>query len=718
MRKLLIGGSAVLILLVGGIAWILSHPGDPLANARKSIAHQNMRGAEFYLRQALRVHPDNAEVAFLLGRVDLALGNPQAAELELRRARDRGYSQSALTIPLGQAYLQQQHFDAALRDFDPTGAQAVDRGDILTIRAAAQLALGDATAAATTIALAQAATPDSRETLLTASRIALARDDPGSAASLVDRILVREPGQPDALLLQGEIAMRRSDPKTALAKARLALASNPGRLDARMVEARALAALGKPDEARGSVSQVLRGSPKNVSANFLSAMLEIQAGDYEGADAALTRIGPVVDRLPRGLYFLAVTKLGIGQPAQAEEAASKFLAKMPDDIAGLKLLAFIDLARRQAAPALHLLQSGALASHQDADTLDLTGRAQALLGDLNAATSSFAQASQRAPKDTAILNRLAAAHLDLGDAKAAEDDLRRSLRIAPKQHLAGEAIVQASLARGDTAVATQEVEQLRSSLGDTEEVGVLAAQVKLASLDFKGAQAQLQDVRHRFPDSRAAILGLARINGLLGEPEAARTLLQDQLHRHPDDGSALDALLPILFASKQDDLAVRVAEAAHTAAPDNPGITADLAGTYVRTRQADRAVALLDRASAEANPALDALRARILSSGGKTEQAERAFRAILRQSPSNLRIRTELAYLAGTNQEIRRCSRRSARRLGAGTRERVAAWRPGRHRSENRRHQTGAGYDCRLARGQEQSARRQCSGWGCLAGGG
>ena len=643
MRKLAIISLPVLALAAAA-AWLTLRHSDPIAGAKQRMARQDMRGAELYLRQALRHDPNSAEAAYLLGRVDLSLGNPQAAELELKRAQQRNYPYSAIVPPLGQAYLQQRHFDAILREFDPVRAAAPDRAAILIIRAAAQLALGDAVAAAVSAGQAEALEPASRDVMLTAARIALARDDLDGAAERAARVLAHEPGQADALLLQSEVAMRRNDAKTALARAQAVLAGSPGRLDARMMEARSLAALDRPQAARASIEQVLRGAPRNVGANYLSAMLATQAGDYASADTALTAISSVVDRLPRGLYFVAVAKLGLGQSAQAEEAATKFLSRSPDDTAGLKLLAFIDLARHRPAAALALLQQGTLATQHDADTLDLIGRAQAMSGDMQAATTSFGQATKLAPADTAILNRLAAAQLNLGNTAAAEADFKRSLDIAPKQRLAGEAIVQAALARGDIEAANRDVDRLRRALGDGEEAGVLAAQVKLASLDFGGAETTLRDLLRRFPDSRPATLNLVRTLSLQNNQPGAQALLASWLQQHPGDGAALDLLLPGLI-NADIERAIATAEAAHTAAPDDTNIVAALAATYARAHQASRAVALLDRASAETKPQLDLLRAHLLADDGKAAQAEQAYRGTLRQDPGNVRARIDLAAL-------------------------------------------------------------------------
>ncbi len=645
MRKGLMIGFPLLALAAAGGGYLYLHQGHPIDAAKRRMASGNMSGAELYLRQAVRDQPNSAEAAFLLGEVDLSLGQPEAAELELRRALAHGYDRRPIILPLGQAYLQQRHFQEALHDFQPDTAPPGGLGDTLTIRAAAMLSLGDTKGAQATIAQAEQASPTQIETQLTAARIALAADDIATASAHTAKILAADPKQADALLIDADLALRRGDTRTALANAQTVLAKNPNRVDARLIEARTLAAQGQTDGARTSLHKVLRASPKNVGANYLESMLAIQQGDYPSADNAMTNINTVIGQLPRGFYFMAVTKLGMGQPAQAEEAITKFLSKSPDDLSGLKLLAFIDLSRQHPDRTLALLNDARLAGHQDAEMLDLKGRALSMQGNSKAAEDTLRQAAKLAPKDTQILNRLAAAELARGKSADAEAELRHSLTLEPNQRLAGEAIVQADLARGDIPAALADVEKLRTRIGDAEEVGVLAAQVRIAGLDMDGAETQLRDVLQRFPDSQPATLNLVRIYGLRGDVPGAEKLLESWLRRHPGDEVALDVLLPTLLASKQGERAVGVAEAAHEAAPDNLGIIAALAGVYVQVRTPERAAALLDRASAETNPQLDTLRARVLATLGHYEQAEDAFRATIRQTPGNLRARTDLAAL-------------------------------------------------------------------------
>ena len=721
MRKpLLIALPIVAILVAGTGWWFFGHTRDPIAAAKQRMARGDMRGAALYLTQAARAQPENAEVAFLLGKADLAVNNPAAAQLEFLRARDRGWDKAAIVLPLGQAYLQQRHFTELLHDFDPDTLPASTRADVLSLRATAQMSLRDLETATATADAAEALAPHDAQVLLTVARIALLHNDLVKAGDRAEKALNADPKpddsqRGDAKLLQAEIALRQNDPKAGLALAKSVLSANPTRLDAKLMEARALASTGQEQEARTAIEAVLHAAPRDVPANFLHAMLAIHAGDFAAADASLQQIAQVIPELPRGYYFVAVTKLGMGQVAQAADAATQFLSQKPDDINGLKLMAFIDLASRHPDRALSVLQTPALAAHPDADMLDLRGRALAMAGDLKAAKDSFAEASALQPQDVRILNRLAATELNLGDSQAGEADLKHSLELAPDQRLAGEAIVQSSLARGDIDAARKGVEALRKKQGDSETVGVLDAQVKMAALDMAGAETELREVLNRFPDSRAATLSLVRIDGLKGDDAEADSLLEAKLRKHPSDIQLLDALLPMLFAQNQIDRAVKAAQIAHDAVPDNASVTAALAGAYLRAKQPDRAVGLLDRASADSNGGLDFLRARILAQEGKPDLAKAAFQSILDRTPGDTHARSGPCRADGGTWRFRRCARPAARRAETGTRQpgtarrsRGCGFAPGR--AWTGRREEGAGHCRILARRPRQSAGCQFPG--------
>ncbi len=662
MRKSwLIALAAAASLLAGGV-WLACFRETSLQAARRRLAANDLRGAVLYLNDAVRAAHHREEAEFLLGRTDLILGAPVPAERELKLARQDGDEAPDIVPLLGRAMLEQQNDAAALASCDPAQVAPEARAACLAVQATALLGLRRPAEAAAAAAAALAASPADPAVQVAAARVAMAKADLAAAEAHAAQAAASPSPAPhptatdplapgDAFAIRAELALRRGDPKAAADFAAAALRRDPWRLQARLLAARAAAALGQFRQARDDVDLVLRAIPSHQAANYLRALLALHEGDFVAADLALRQLGTAIDDFPRGLFFVAVARLGTGHLAEAEAADATFLAAAPTDTGAAKLLAMIAIARAHPQQALRVLDAPPLAGLDDADTLDLRGRAQALTGNMQGAAGSFARASALAPKDSGILNRLAGAELHIGDVPAAEADLRRSLLAAPGQTEAAGGLVQAALLRGDLQAAAAAVAQLRRDAGDTEAAGVLAAQVQMAGLDMREAAATLRDVLVRFPGSGAAALTLARVELLQGNADSARAVLETRLATRPDDAQALEALLTLLFADHRAAEAVRQAEAAHEAAADNQAITEALADAYAKANQASRAVALLDRTSAGGIPRLDLLRAGLLAQAGRTAEAVAAFRTVIDRDPGNVPARLGLAgLLAATRQ--------------------------------------------------------------------
>jgi tetratricopeptide (TPR) repeat protein len=130
-----------------------------------------------------------------------------------------------------------------------------------------------------------------------------------------------------------------------------------------------------------------------------------------------------------------------------------------------------------------------------------------------------------------------------------------------------------------------------------------------------------------------------------GDTTDATDLLEAALAKHPADAGLLDLLLPSLFDAHQTAKAVALAEAAHEAASADTDITSTLAEAYLKAGQPDRAIGLLDRASAGNNQRLDFMRAGILAKRGQAVLAQATLQSILDKSPGNTDARLLAARL-------------------------------------------------------------------------
>jgi putative PEP-CTERM system TPR-repeat lipoprotein len=653
MRRVLFLSLPILLLLCAGLGWyVVANRGDLVADARLRLARGDLHGAQIDLDSFLRRNPGNAEAEFRLGQVLLALDNPVAAARELRLARDHGYSARAIILPLGQTYIRQQLYDQALENFDPDRAPPGGQADTLALRAQLYLALHRMDEAAAAALAAKQAGPNDIAPCIAAARVALARGDLASAEAESQRALRLDPGSADALKLAADIALHRGKPQEALTLAQQVLAANPADNEAKMAAARAYAALGRSDQAIPLLNQVARAEHRDSAPRFLRAVLADKAHDFATADTNLNAISSVIDDLPQGQYYLGVTKLGLGQVDQAQEAAAKYHARSPSDPQGTKLLALTELALHRPDQAAQLIAGLVAGGHADAETLDLLGRAQSLAGNYAAAAASFARAVALSPGDVDILNRLAATKLQLGQDEAAVDDLKHSLALKPGQDDAGTTLVHAALAHGDVKVAAEAVASLRQAHGETPVVGMLNAAVLAAGQDLRGAETAYRAVLARYPETpanqaalRQTTLGLVQTLAQLGDVPGLQAVLTGWVQQHPKDVEALGLLVKLLLADGKPDQAVTVASAAHDASPADIGLTELLARTYVAAHKLDRAESLLDRAGAGTNPTLGRQRAEVLAMAGKSEEARTAYANLLQLAPGDVVARLGLVQL-------------------------------------------------------------------------
>lgn len=653
MRRVLFLGLPLLVILCGGLGWyVVAHRADLLADAQARLARGDLHGAEVDLDSFLRRHPGSAVGEYRLGLIELGLDNPVAAARELRQAQAHGYDAKAIIMPLGQTYMRQQLYDQALTDFDPDKAPPGGRAETLAFRAQVFLALNKIDDAGQAAEAAEAAAPDAPAPLVAAGRVELARNDFALAQVKADRALALDPRNVDALLLRSDVALRRSDAKTALRFAQTVLAANPSDLNAKMAAARAYAGLGDAADAIPLLDQVSRAERRDSAPRFLRAILADRAHDFATANANLEAISSVIDDIPQGNYYLGVTKLGLGQFGQAQEAAAKFHARSPDDADGTRLLALTELSLNQPQEAQKLVSGLVASGHTDPETLDLLGRSQAMAGDMKAAEVSLARSAASNPKNVDVLNRLAAVRLRLGKDREAIADLQHSLDLKPGQDDAGVTWVQAALALGDVNSAADAVVRLRQAHGETPLTGMLNATVLAARQDLSGAEVAYRAVLARYPQTKAneealrqTTLGLVETLGKLGQVQAVQDALTAWVQKNPTDVQSLGLLLKLLFADGKPDQAVAVASAAHDGAPSNVGLTEMLARAYVAAHKLDRAAALLDRAGAGINPKLAQLRAETLAMAGKPAEARTAYANLLQLAPADVAARLGLVQL-------------------------------------------------------------------------
>ena len=623
----------------GGGVWYWRRSHDQMGIAHAALIRGDLRVAQLTLRALVRDDPNNAEAHFRLGAVQLSLGDPVAAERELRLARAGGLDVGQIAPLLARAYLAQDRFADVLKDFPVDTLPPDQAAPLLVSRALAQLGLKQNDAAAATIAEAERLAPQSADALLAAARIALAREDVAGAEAKVDHALAISPRSIDALTLKGTLRRVNKDLPAAVAAFDIAIEVTPNALPLRLERADTLLAMGQDQKARDDVAIVLKADARNPTANYLQAVLLFHAKDWAGADAALQKIAPEIGRFPRGEYFAALVKTSLGQVEQATEIATHYVAHAPGDAAGYKLLAGIQSSAQRPEQAIEVLNRAFAAGVADVELLEMLGAAYTQTGQTALARQTLVRAAALANDNPRVLARIAALQVGAGDPVGAERELIRSVEIAPDKTETGEQLVMAALAAGDVTRASAALEQLkRQPKADPSKIDNLTGQVRLAQFDLAGARAAFEAVLKADPNATGTQLNLARVLILQNQDAEAETVLNAVLRREPANIAALADMARILQPRKRGDRLIELLEAARKAAPDNPAIVLAQVEVLAETGATQRGVALLDQLPKEQAelPGVLTIRARLQTALGMPREAQATYRHILATNPGNL----------------------------------------------------------------------------------
>lgn len=640
---------AVLVLAVaGGGGWFLfGRNTDPTRRAEQLLQQGDARGALIELRNAVRAAPNSADAHMRLARLQMQLADPVAAEKEFKAARDLGADRWTVIPLLGQVYMAQSRFRDVLTEVPTDGPTEEATAKNLMLRSMAQVALSDIPAAKASLAEAEKRAPKNTEVLLTSARLAFALKDFATAEAKADEALKIDPDVVDGLLIRGQILAARGDKAGAMAMTDRALVLQPSSSAARLDRANQLIQEGQDAKAQADVAAVLKVQPRNAGATYLNGVLLVRAGKYAEAQTELQKLEPVIQRFPRAVYFQALAAANLGQQEIAIDLANRYVARMPADADGVRLVARTELTAQRPELAVAALSKAVAGGQGDAQTLDLLGRSYAMMGRTTDAVETFRRASAAAPDDATILMHLASSQMQQGSPGSAASALERSLEIAPRAPNAAEALVAAELSAGDMDKAEAALGRLKAQSGETEAYGILSGMVKLGRLDLEGGRVAFANTLKQFPDSFNAKLNLAKVLILQGRRPEGEALLKEVLAKDPANIPALNTAVQLAAQQASYPQAIQLVEAARAAAPKNLAFTAMLADLMVRSGDPRRAVAILQamRNTEELQPILLAALARAQAAADMNEEAKNTYRDLIRLSPNDLDARRANAEL-------------------------------------------------------------------------
>ena len=592
-----------------------------LARATSYLQEENPRAAVIELKAALQLDGNNTQARARLGRIYLAegLGVEAVKELERARALDGG-ADPDLALDLARARVLGREPERALElvESDATGSA---QWKVLEADALLALERNDEARAAYTKALELDG--DSTAAHRGLARLDFASGSLDSAREQVDAALARRDTETQTWLLKGELEQAMNDSAAAEASFRKALELSPGLPVAQLGLARALLAQQKVDEARAPLDALERAKVDTPMIYYLRAVEARQRNDLKGAQEALREVLRVAPGHAPSQLLMGQVNLLQRDFDQAQAMLSRYVAQVPGDPAGRKLLAAVQLELNQPRSAIETLAPLDNDGGADAQTLSLLGTAWMKLNDPGRGKAYLERATEASPDTTAIRTQLAVSHLASGDTEAAVSELEAVIERDPQFARADFLLVLTRLRQGDAPAALLAARELVNKHTDSAEAHNLLGAVHEASGDRAAAREAYRRSAELAPDARASRLNLARLSLVEGDTEAARRGFEDVLEDQPSEAVALMGLARIESDAGNAGKALELLEKARR---DNPAAVRPrlvLASYYLRRRDAAAALAVTREAYEQAPdaPAVALLHGRSQLASGAAEDA-------------------------------------------------------------------------------------------------
>jgi cellulose synthase operon protein C len=557
--------AAVAMLLAGCDLFVSAD--KRVSRAQELMAVHDYRGAMIELKNALQSESNHVQARLLLAEVSLQLGDPAAADKELRYAIDGG-ADVTRTAPLAAdvrlASGQASELLVALDSGElplPEPTRSTYRG-----RALLDVRQPEEALAAFQAAIAADANHKQARLGLADAYAALGRVD--EALAEFDRILEADPQAADVLLARGTLFVRRGQVEQAEQSLSAALEhaeTLPVRQYAMLLAALTEAHLARGDisAARKSQGQLAAISQDAPVTRLLSARVAMAEHDYAKAATDLQRVVSAAPDFVPARFMLGAVFLAQGNLHQAELHLSQAVQRAPENLEARKLLAQAQLRLERPDAAVQSLLGSERPDSGDGQMEALLGVAHLQLGDETKGLELLKRSIANNPGNRALKLELVAAYLRSG-AHAEAIELVRSI-----QHVSGDVqrerlLVTAVAAQHGIQAARREVENLVEQFPN--EVGVL----NLAGA-FLGAQGEIERARVLLgraakidPKDVGTLVSRARVEVRAGDAATGMGWLQQALKIDPKNVTARMLLADLALRSNDAASAVKTLEVARS----------------------------------------------------------------------------------------------------------------------------------------------------------
>lgn len=629
---------------------------EMLQKARDFLEQGELQAASIELRNTLQQNSENAEARYLLGEINLDIGDFSSAVKDFKKAASAGLKDGKAQIGIARALVAQQQFrtlldEIEIKDTWPESARA----DLLGLRAAAEASLGDLELAMATIAEGAKLDPDAFFILKAKAIFQLTSKETDAAYSTLNHALSIFPDNSELLLLIATTELQRQNVTNAKSTYRNVIEMDKPTLvtahgrQARISLAKLQVLNNDLEQAKTTIAPLLQRNKNDPEANYLSGVVAFGQGEYAAAEEHARTLLEIAPNNQPSQKLMGRTKYALKAYDQAAHHLSTYLNAVPSDLAMRKLLASAYLALRQPDLAKSTLEPVLLSNPDDSGILFLMSQLKLGSGDTQGGIQELRKAVDASPDNHELRKQLVNAYIIAGDTDQAIRELQIFRDKSNKTEEADNLIIVAYLRAGEFDKAINLAQEMLSKKPQDPGVITLVGSLYAASGDLAQARRYFDKALTVESNFAAAITGLARIEGMEGNNDRATELYRQLVESGKGGTDPMVALAELAEKQGHTQVMLEWLEKARESAPDDVKSRMILANYYLKNKQPDKAGILVQEAIRilPAEPVLLAMHGRVLVAQKRYNEALNPLNKLVRQQPDSPDVRALLgeAYM-------------------------------------------------------------------------
>lgn len=575
-----------------------------MVQAAKAYLDQNkLREAALELKNALQGNPDNGEARYLLGMLNLDMGDTASAEKEFRRAIETGWQEGRSRVGHVRAMINRKAFRKVVDEVNIDEGYPDDvRADLHALLALAQAGLGEISQAIKTLDNAIAIDADAFHVLKSAIQIYMNNDDMELAADSLERGLELYGEKQEILLLSAAMATRGKKNAEAEDAYKKIIEQDPEKLvtvygrQARLGLARFEVLSKELDKAQATLTPLLKQGAGDPEVNFVAGLLAFEQGELDLAEERLLAVLKVVPEHAQTQLLFGTVSYAQNDYEQAAYYIAKYVSDMPDNMNARKLLGrtYIKLGQHDEAKAA--LQPGLEDSGEDAELLALVGLSQLQGGNITSGIEGLEEAVKAAPESSTLRSELARAYISAGDTESAIKELNAILAEGGDKKQTEALLISAHIKAGKNAQAIGIVLDMLQETPEDPAVLSLAGNVFVMSNDKAEARKYFNKALQFKPDYVPASMLLARLEEIEGNVSNAEVLYKKLANTNKESIAPLMALARLAETQNQMGKMIKWLKKVNKRAPQDIGARKILIEYYLRIGKLDKAGLLIKEA--------------------------------------------------------------------------------------------------------------------------